>query len=127
MHIKWKEVCVSKIQNYEIEVPEGTPTTQSAFIALVEENGHLFKGLVMADYRGDCRYEYQPDSFKVTDVNSECWSDGSFEFEVDVQYFEGCKDKDFVDSIPGTVEFSYDKSSRLIKFELNETIWNPDN
>lgn len=124
--MKFYGVRMSNIKSYEIDVPVGTPATEAALKSLFEANGHLFEGLVLADYRGDTRYEYQPDSFKVTETNLENWPQGSFEYEVDVQYFEGCKDKDYVDNATGTVEFNYDSVSKLIKFELDETIWNPD-
>ena len=81
----------------------------------------------MADYRGDPRFSYQPDSFEITDFYYDGDQSGSIEFDVDVQYFEGCKDKDYIDQEPRTAEFTLDKKNRCLVFELDETIWNPDN
>lgn len=113
---------------YEIAVPNDFPASEGAFKELIKQHANYFEGHVMADYRGDARYTYQPDSFEVTEVYYEIGDDaGSIEFEVDVQYFEGCKDRDGVDQQPRIVEFSVDKIKRCLVFELNEDVWNTDN
>ncbi|MGG8210734.1 hypothetical protein PGO52_13435 [Klebsiella aerogenes] len=115
-------------KRYEIYIPDDFSNTEAAFRDLIKQHSHYFEGYVMADYRGDPRYSYQSDSFEVTEV----WygkgdNAGSFEFEVDVQYFEGCKDRNYLDQEVRTAEFSLDKSKKCLVFELDETIWNPDN
>lgn len=114
-------------KTYEIHVPEGLPNTEKAITTLIEQHGHYFEGYVMADYRGDARYSYQPDSFEITEFNYDGDQFGSIEFDVDVQYFEGCKDKNYLDQESRTAEFILNKEERCLVFELNETIWNPDN
>lgn len=116
-----------KLVSHEISVPEGTPGTDKAFKDLIEKNGHIFKGFVMSNFRGNPSYEYQPDSLKVIEIDHDGSTSGSITFEVDVQYFEGCKDKDYLDQKEYSVEFTYDKASRMLKFELNEMIWDLDN
>lgn len=115
------------IANYEIPVPQETPGTEEALKKIIEDNAHIFEGMMMGHYRGDQRYSYQADSFKITDINTDGSSCGSFEFEVGVQYYEGCKDKDFFDMVDGSADFTYDRVTRCLKFELDETVWNPDN
>lgn len=116
------------IKRYEIYFPTDFQNTVKTFKDLIKQHAHYFEGYVMADYRGDARYSYRSDSFEVTEVWYEKGDDaGSFEFEVDVDYFEGCKDKNGVDQEPRIAEFIFDKSKRCLVFELDETIWNPDN
>ncbi|HDR2788937.1 TPA: hypothetical protein QCK11_000258 [Enterobacter asburiae] len=119
--------CMMAIATYLIEVPEGTPGTEEALKKIIEDNAHIFEGMVMANYRGDQRYSYQSDNFEITDINTDGFTCGSFEFEVGVQYYEGCKDKDFFDMVDGSADFTYDREKRCLKFELDETVWNPDN
>ena len=115
-------------KRYEIYIPDDFLNTEEAFKDLIKQHAHYFEGYVMADYRDDARYTYQSDSFEVTEVSYVTGDNaGSFEFEVDVQYFEGCKDRDYLDQDGRTAEFTFDKSKRCLVFDLDETIWNPDN
>ena len=118
---------MANLTTREIPVPEGTPSTEKAFRDLIKDNGHIFEGFVMSNFRGDARYEYQAESVSVSEINTDGKTGGSITFEVDVQYFEGCKDKDYLDQQEYTVDFTYDSESRTLKFEMDETIWNPDN
>lgn len=120
---------MAKLTIYEIFVPIDTPDTKEAFENLIEKNGHIFERFVMSNFRGDMRYEYQADSLTVSqiDIDSSSSTEGTITFEVDVQYFEGCKNKDYLDQSEYSVDFTYDRGSRVLKFELDETIWNPDN
>lgn len=115
------------IVTYEIEVPSGTPCTEDALKKIIEDNAHIFEGMMMANYRGDQRYSYQADSFEITDINTDGCTGGSFEFEVGIQYYEGCKDKNSFDIEDGSADFIYDRATRHLKFALDETVWNPDN
>lgn len=115
-----------KTQEFEIYVPEGTPGTSKAFKELIESHYHLFEDSVLSNFN-DARYSFQGDTFTVTEVESEDGKSGSFTFEVYIQYYEGCKDKDNAFPHDDTVEFSYDKMTRMIKFSLDETIWQLDN
>ncbi|RDT54482.1 hypothetical protein DXF93_11615 [Escherichia coli] len=115
-----------KTQEFQIYVPQGTPSTVAAFKKLIESHYHLFEDSVLSNFN-DTRYTFQGDSLTVTEFECEDGLNGSFTFEVDVQYYEGCKDKDDVFSHEDTVEFSYEKATRLIKFSLDETIWQVDN
>lgn len=115
------------IEIYEIGVPVETPGTIEALKKIIEDNAHIFEGMMMASYRGDLRYSYQADSFKINEINTDGSTCGSIEFEVGIQYYEGCKDKDYFDTVDGSVDFTYDKATRCLKFELDETVWNPDN
>lgn len=115
------------IATYEIGVPEGTPETEEALKKIIEDNAHIFEGMMMSSYRGDQRYSYQVDSFEITDINTDGSTCGSFEFEVGIQYYEGCKDKDDLDTVDGSADFTYDRATGCLKFELDETVWNPDN
>ena len=118
---------MAKLVSHEIYVPVGTSGNDEDLKALIEENGHIFEGFVMSNFRGDPRYEYQADSLTVNDLSHDGSTCGSITFGVDVQYFEGCKDKDYLDQEEYSVDFTYDKESRMLKFEMDETIWNPDN
>jgi hypothetical protein len=120
-------MSMAKLISHEIYVPQGTPSTEDAFKDLIEKNGHIFEGFVMSKFRGDGRYQYQKDSLTVNEINHDGQTSGSISFNVDVQYFDGCKDKDYLDQEEYEVDFTYEKNERLLKFELDETIWNPDN
>lgn len=115
------------IETYEIGVPEGAPGTKEALKKIIADNAHIFEGMMMADYRGDHRYSYQADSFEINEINTDGSTCGSIEFKVGIQYYEGCKDKDYFDMVDGSADFTYDKTTRCLKFELDETVWNPDN
>lgn len=119
--------CGMAVETYEIGVPVGTPATEEALKKIIEDNAHIFEGMMMASYRGDPRYSYQADSFEITDINTDSTICGSIEFEVGIQYYEGCKGKDYFDVVDGSADFTYDKATSCLKFELNETVWNPDN
>ncbi len=116
-----------KETEYQIEVPKDLPNSIAAFKKLVEEHYQFFETSVMSAFRGDMRYTYLGDSFTVTEVEPPEDMQGSFTFEVQVQYYEGCKDKDDTDTIEETLPFTYDKQSRLITFTLDETQWGLDN
>lgn len=113
--------------DYELSVPEGTINSEADFKAFIESHYQLFEDSVMSSYRGDMRYSFQGDSLTVTEAECEDGSSGYFTFEVDVQYYEGCKDKNDVSSHEDSVEFSYDKATRILKFSLDEIIWQVDN
>ncbi len=112
---------------YEIDIPQNFANTKAAFKTLIEEHYQLFETSVMSAHAGDMRYSYMGDSFTVTEIEPPEDGQGSFTFEVMVQYYEGCKGKDGVDPIEETVAFSFDKESRSIKFTLDETQWGLDN
>lgn len=121
-----------KTTEYEISVPEETPGTDEALKVLIEGNYHLFEESVMSNFRYDTRYSYFGESFKVIELEVDSLDNGvlnggSFTFEVQIQYYEGCKNKDDVETVDETIEFSYEPSSRLIKFTLDETQWDLDN
>ncbi|MGK6418618.1 hypothetical protein ACFGD2_021345 [Citrobacter freundii] len=115
------------IKTQRIKVPVGTPGTEKALKKIIEDNSHIFEGMVMAGYRGDLRYSYQADSFEITEINTDGLTGGSIEFEVGIQYYEGCKDKNYFDTVDGSADFTYDQATMCLKFKLDETVWNPDN
>lgn len=112
---------------YEIHVSPDLLNTEAAFRKLIEYHNHLFERSVMSKYAGDMRYSYIRDSFTVTEVERLDDTQGSFTFEANIQYYEGCKDNNGVVDIEDTVEYSFDKNTGLIKFTLNETPWKLDN
>lgn len=112
---------------YVIDIPIDFTNTEAAFKKLLEEHYPLFETSVMSAHAGDMRYSYLGDTFTVTEVEQPEDGQGSFTFEVMVQYYEGCKGKDGSDPIEETVAFTFDKQSRSIKFTLDETQWGLDN
>ncbi|MGV4179618.1 hypothetical protein [Citrobacter portucalensis] len=83
---------------------------------VIESNAHIFNDYLLAPYGGDASYSVCDGSFEVTDI-----ADGYIEFCYDIQYFNGCKDMNFIDQKHDNLEYSID-GNQLI-FELDETAW----
>lgn len=109
-----------KVEQYSLEIPSDTPKTFEGLKSFIESMPEVFEEAVMSQYAHDQRYSYFSDNFEVVDID-----EGSFTFEVDVQYYEGCKGKDDVTLECMTVE--YEIKEGCLEFELDETVWRTDN
>lgn len=93
-----------------------SPTDFKALAELISSNGHIFESYIMGKYDGDARYSYHSDLFEVVEIE-----EGSFAYCAQISYFEGCKDKDYVDFQDDTI--SYEIIDETIVFELFEIDW----
>jgi len=111
---------MQEYKSYQIALPENYSDSPQAFAELVSRHGQLFEGAVMSRYAYDLRYSYLADTFTVTEVDSE-----HFGFNVDLRYFEGCRDKD--ERVPVSMRVGYQWGAQHIIFTLDETVWSTDN
>lgn len=91
-----------------------------AISALIELNADIFADAVMSYFRGEREYEYQSDTFEVTNIDNEV-----IEFCVDVQYYAGCKDMNHLIQKRGSA--GYEISGGYLEIHLDETEWILDN
>lgn len=107
---------MSKKVQYEFDITGVSDGDLNALKGIIEASPSVFEDSVMSSFGGDARYTYESDSFKVTEIY-----DGEFIIEVDVSYFEGCKDKDDCNAVELSV--SYEIVGSKMIFELDETVW----
>lgn len=83
---------------------------------VIESNAHIFNDYLLASYGGDASYSVCDGSFEVTDI-----AEGYIEFCYDIQFFNGCKDMNFIDQKHDNLEYFIDEHN--VVFELDETAW----
>jgi hypothetical protein len=108
--------------DYEISIPSGTPNTKQEFIDLIKQHQQYFENAFMSNYAHDKRYTYFGENLEVSDIEYDpATKSGSFTVSADIEYYEGCKDKDSVESEDLSVDYKI--INEAIHFTLDETVW----
>lgn len=75
-----------------------------------------FDDYLLSSHSGDSQYSVNDGTFEVIEIGKRFFS-----YKVDMQYFAGCKDMNFEDTLEGTIEYEILEGHIVIR--LDETAW----
>lgn len=117
------EKTMKNTTEHEISFPENEFLTFNSFKKLIERNVNVFEKAVMSYYGNSSRFAFQHSTFTVTNLISEDGLTGSFGFEVDVSVDATSLSGNKHERVDEIVAFWYDPDTRIIKFSLDEVVW----
>ncbi|UJD93756.1 hypothetical protein FS593_05345 [Lelliottia amnigena] len=103
-------------KEYRFPLNGSDPDNQRALREIIESNASSFDDYLLSSHSGDSQYSVNDGTFEVIEIGERFFS-----YKVDMQYFAGCKDMNFEDTLEGTIEYEILEGHIVIR--LDETAW----
>lgn len=93
-----------------------SPSNLRAISEIIETNSAIFDNYLVSGYGDDSRYQVVDGSFEVLDIGDEIFS-----YTAEIEYYAGCPDINFEDTVNGQLEYEIVDGNLVIT--IDETPW----
>jgi len=103
-------------KEYRLPLNGTASSNLRAISEIIETNSGIFDNYLLSRYGDDSRYTVVDGSFEVTDIGEDIFS-----FTAEIEYYAGCPDINFEDTVNDQLEYEIIDSDIVIN--LDETSW----